>query len=109
MSTNARIIRDSLIAVLDSIEHEPDLADRYLMARDLRAITDEYLRAVERRAAYEGVKRFGAVIFAGMVGMARGTVSAAAVAHMRRTGAPEHRPSVMLRSASPFETSNRRS
>ena len=108
MSTNARIIRDSLISVLHTVEAETDSAERYRIARDLRAIADKHLRGVEDKAAYDGARLHGVLGFAAIIGVAHSVISLAASRHVRNTGAAEYRPSLRIKQASQFDVSNRR-
>lgn len=108
MSTNLRIITDSLIPVLQTVEAEPDYARRYRDAQELRARADAYLRTVEDRAMYEGARSMGVTAFAEAIGVSHATVSVAVTRYIASMGAREFRPSLRLKGADPFETSYRR-
>lgn len=105
---NTRIIVDSYLAILQSVENEPDPVEQYRMCRIIREHTDTHLRNVEGRAAYNGARDYGVTAFAERVGVARSTIYIALRRHMDRTGAPEFRPSSLLKKAVPFDVTRRR-
>lgn len=90
MGISNRIVRDSLMSVLTTVDAESDPVDRYVLAKELKALTDDYLSRLMDRTAYDGAVRFGVKDFAVRCDTPHSAISKAATKYAKDSGSVPH-------------------
>lgn len=108
VSINSRIIRDSLMSVLTTVDAESDPVDRYVLAKELKALTDDYLSRLMDRTAYDGAVRYGVKDFAVRCDTPHSAISKAATKYSKDAGVTPHATKYRMAAAPRYEVARPR-